>query len=334
MEYRTLGGTGLKVSVFGVGAWQLSGPLTLDGQPDGFPDLGERHAIDLIHGAGELGINLIDTAEIYGAGEGERRVGKALRGQRDRWILSSKFGLRRSEDGRRVQDASPETIRSSLENSLRRLQTEYLDLYLYHTRPERRHIEEGKRVLDTLKQEGKLRFYGISTNSPTVLRRLMKHRAADVVMLSRSLITQPDDILALAERYGLGILARGALESGKLSGRYFHTAPQLDSQDFRQRFFQGLATRKYAVYEPLVPPGSTMTAFALRYLLDFDATHTIVLGGTSLEQYREALGALALPPLDPATHVALVDIRQRLVGKPPLKRRLLTPFRRLLNVLR
>src|ERR1700722_7813944 len=94
MKYRNLGKTGLAVSEIGVGAWQLGGPLLLDGKMDGHPDVGEDFAIDLIHRAqDELGINFIDTAEQYGAGESKRRVGKALRGRRDKWVVSTKFGM-------------------------------------------------------------------------------------------------------------------------------------------------------------------------------------------------------------------------------------------------
>ena len=96
MKYRILGRTGLEVSEIGIGMWQLSGPLTVDDKQDGFPDPGVKSVGDLIRACGDFGINLIDTAEIYGDGEGERRAGAAIKGQRDRWILSTKFGLRRS----------------------------------------------------------------------------------------------------------------------------------------------------------------------------------------------------------------------------------------------
>jgi aryl-alcohol dehydrogenase-like predicted oxidoreductase len=92
MRSRALSRTGIEVSEIGVGAWQLGGPLRLDGKVDGHPDLGREHVTRLVHRCGELGINFIDTAEQYGAGESERRVGEALLGQRDRWVIATKFG--------------------------------------------------------------------------------------------------------------------------------------------------------------------------------------------------------------------------------------------------
>ena len=88
--------------------------------------------MDIIRACGDLGINLIDVAEMYGDGEGERRVGQAIRGSRDRWIVCTKFGLRRGRQGERIIDAGPETIARSLEGSLRRLQTDYVDVYQFH----------------------------------------------------------------------------------------------------------------------------------------------------------------------------------------------------------
>ena len=94
MEFRILGTTGIKVSPITIGAWQLGGPLFFEGQPDGHPDPGRENVIRMIHELGDLGVNAIDTAEQYSAGESERRVGEALAGRRDQWVLSTKFGYR------------------------------------------------------------------------------------------------------------------------------------------------------------------------------------------------------------------------------------------------
>ena len=126
MRYRILGKTGIRVSEIGVGAWQLGGPLILDGKMDGHPDVGKQNATDLIRQcSSELGINFIDTAEQYGAGESERRVGEALAGQRDRWIISTKFGMQVGDvqiqpdgtpSGKRVNDVSASRVPLSLKH--------------------------------------------------------------------------------------------------------------------------------------------------------------------------------------------------------------------------
>lgn len=330
MEYRILGKTGLKVSSIGIGTWQLSGPLTIDGKADGFPDIGENRAIALIEACQDLGINFIDSAEIYGNGEGERRVGKSIKGKRDRWIVSTKFGLRRGSNGERVIDARPETIRPSLENSLTRLQTDYVDIYQYHSPPDSKSIAESREVLETLKQEGKIRFFGISTNNHQILKQLIEHDAVDVVLFSQSLITKPTEILNLIQKHNLGGMVRGAMESGKLSGKYFARQPNFSDLDIRNRTFQGIDTRKYSIYKKFLSDGVSMDIFALRYLLDFDTTHTIVLGGKSIEHYQKASQAIDLPPLEAKTHQELLSVRQKL-AKRSLSRKIISKVKNILQ---
>lgn len=307
MEYRTLGRTGLKVSVFGIGSWQLSGALAIDGLPDGFPDKGREEVISIIRGCGDLGINLIDTAEIYGDGEGECRIGLAINGQRDRWIISSKFGLKRGIRGERIINCHPDTIRSSLEGSLRRLNTDYIDIYFYHAFPRSEWMEAGRETLETLKQEGKIRFYGISTDNVNELQSLIEHNSVDVVNCARSLVNYPRRILSLVKTNNLGMMNRGALLAGQLSGKYFQQPPQLSTDDFR--YGLKFDWSKYKCYESLIPEGASMVSFALRYLLDSSITQTILLGGKSLAHYREALTALNLDPLDKRIHYQIDFIR-------------------------
>lgn len=322
MEYRTLGQTGLRVSVLGIGTWQLSGPLTLNGKADGFPDPGREKVIKLIQACFDLGINVVDSAEMYGDGEGEHRVGEAVRGRRGQWILVTKFGMRRGAGGERVVDPRPGTICRSLEQSLKRLQTDYVDVYLFHAPPDPESILDSKETLERLRREGKIRFYGISTNDGRVLSQLLDHDAADVVMLSQSLLTHPERLLRLARKHELGVMVRGALEGGRLSGKYFHHNPEFSDQDIRRQAFQSVDFQKYAVYERFLPEGISMDAFALRYLMDFETTHTISLGGRSIDDYRNALPALDLPPLDRKTHEAITKVREKLAGQP-LARRIL-----------
>ncbi|HEY9617180.1 MAG TPA: aldo/keto reductase [Microcoleaceae cyanobacterium] len=330
MEYRTLGRTGLKVSAIGVGTWQLSGPLSLDGQADGFADVGREQAIQLIHACEELGINYIDSAELYGAGEGERRTGEALQGRRDRWVISTKFGYRQGSQGERITDCRPNTIRTSLEGSLKRLQTDYIDVYLYHTPPEPAWINEGKAVLAALKQEGKIRAYGISTDRPADLMHLVQQDAAEVVMFARSLLLEPVSMLKYVNAHNLGSIVRGAFANGLLTGKYFRQRPQLSEQDIRSHWLNTVKTERYQVYEQFVPAGFPMSAFALRYLLDFDTTHTIVLGSKTIAEYQDALKALELPPLDTNTHATLAKLREQFAN-PSFKQRVVNKLKTFLG---
>lgn len=311
MEYRTLGKTFLKVSAFGIGTYQLSGPLSLDGKADGFPDVGYDAVINLIHACEDMGINVIDSAEIYGAGEGERRVGKAIQGRRDRWLLSTKFGWRQGAAGNRITDSHSSTIRSSLEGSLRRLNTDYIDIYLYHTPPALDDIDQGINVLETLKKEGKIRHYGISTEDSSILSKLLKGQNLDVIQFEHSLIKKPQKILSLSEKYRLGRMVRGGLKSGMLSGKYFYHRPDLPDEDVRKDWFSSVDFKQFLIYESLVPEGFSMTNFALRYLLDLETTDVVILGGKSIFDYRESLKTLEMPQLNSAIRRDIARIRRK-----------------------
>lgn len=331
MEYRVLGRTGIRVSAFGIGTWQLSGPVQIDGVPDGYPDRGETHALELIRGCGDLGLNLIDTAEIYGDGEGERRVGKAVRGQRDRWIIATKFGLRRGAAGNRIEDPSPETITRSLEGSLRRLQSDYVDILLYHSPPRPEHLAAGKDVLERLKTDGKIRAYGVSSNEISVIKPLQERGGIDVVLFSQSLLRQPQQIRDLIKDQDLGGLVRGALEWGRLTGRFTAGPAGFAEGDIRSHLLRGEDFRRFSEFERFVPANGTLLTLALRYVLDFETSHAVVLGAGSLDGYRNALEALEMPRLEGELRERLEALGRKLAGP---RWSLTAIARRLLRILR
>jgi len=196
MRRRPLGKTGLLVSEIGVGAWQLGGPLMLDGKADGHPELGREFCIRLIREAGELGVNFIDTAEQYGNGESERRVGEALEGRREEWVISTKFGAQVGPNGERQNDVSPARVVRSLEDSLRRLRTDYIDVYLYHTAPRAEYAEDVAALLLKAKEAGKVRAVGISTIDLKQVEYLDSLGCLDVVQYARNMVDQRPEIAA------------------------------------------------------------------------------------------------------------------------------------------
>ena len=305
----------MKVSALAIGTWQLSGPLSLEGRPDGFTDPGEKHVINLISACRDLGINVIDTAEIYGDGEGEKRVGKAISGKRDKWIVSTKFGMRRGSKGERIRDVHSDSINKSLEKSLKRLKTDYVDLYFYHTRPGEREIDEGREVLERLKQNGKIRHYGISTNNFSAVKALRKFSFPEVAMFSQSLLTQPNKILGFMKKNHLGGLIRGAFAGGRLTGRYFRESPDFSKEDIRSKTMKEVDFTKFALFERFIPEGWSMIGLALRYLLDFDTTHTIVLGGRSVEAYRNAMSVFEMEPVGRDMQKELNKLGKKLEGR-------------------
>lgn len=305
------------VSEIGIGAWQLGGPLKLDGTVDGHPELGRDYCIDLIHACGDLGINFIDTAEQYGAGESERRVGAALKGRRDHWIVGTKFGYQVGPNGERVVDASPRRVPISLEASLRRLQTDYIDLYMYHAAPKAGEAEEVAAILDDAKRQGRVRAVGISTARAEDLPLLHSLGCLDVVQFPHSIMMPQPEIRALLEEYGAGGVVRGAFAGGRLSGRYFHSGPRFSTDDIRSKWAgnpekAAAEFTRFAVFEELLTPERGMVHLALRYLLDEPTTNTIIPGGKSVEDYCRAIQATTLPRLSAEERARIEQLRDTL----------------------
>jgi aryl-alcohol dehydrogenase-like predicted oxidoreductase len=315
MEKRELGHTGLMVSPICIGAWQLAGPLTLNGQPDGHPDPGREHVVRLVRQLGDEGINCIDTAEQYGDGESERRVGEAVAGCRDAWVISTKFGYRVGPGGTRADDAGAHTIMSSLEGSLGRLATDHIDIYLYHCAPALDDLEAGREVLETARDQGKIRCYGISTNDVAMVQAMLDLDMLDVLQCRISLLQQEPAIRNLLCTHRIGSQVRGVMEQGRLSGKYFRGQPVWPADDNRSRNGGGEDYTRYAVLGELVPEGYTMAQVAIRWVLDWPCTHTVCLGAKTLEDYRVALQAAHMAPLDDEVRHKLHQCAVQLGGR-------------------
>ncbi len=307
------------VTEIGVGAWQLGGPLVLDGVVDGHPDLGHDYCVRLIREAGDLGINFIDTAEQYGNGESERRVGEALAGQRDKWILGTKFGAQVGPNGERMNDQSPERVPLSLENSLRRLRTDHIDVYVYHTGPKPGLAEKVAAFLLKAKAEGKVRAAGISTNDLGQVEYLHSLGILDVVQYAKNMMDPHPDLSNWVARHDAGGVVRGAFAGGRLSGKYFRQAPKFPADDVRNRWLKPDAAEefaRYAAFEELLTPERGMIQLALRFLLDEPGTSTIIPGGKSIHDYREAIRATNLPPLTDAERTRIAQLREAIRSQP------------------
>ena len=301
MKYVTLGKTGIEVSPITIGAWQLGGPLTFDGQPDGHPDPGKANVITMIRELGDLGVNAIDTAEQYSAGESERRVGEALKGQRDKWVISTKFGYRVGLNNTRIDDSTPPTILPSLEGSLKRLDTDCIDILLYHCEPNRADLETSREILETAKAQGKIRAYGISTNNLEIIKPMIELDMLDVLQFHTNLIEDMPEIRELVTANHIGTQLRGVMAQGRLSGKYFHRKPTFRADDNRTKWMTDHDYARYAVFEKAIPEGYTMAQMVIRCALAQPNYDTICLGAKNIEDYRTALAALELPPLSDET---------------------------------
>jgi aryl-alcohol dehydrogenase-like predicted oxidoreductase len=231
MKSRQLGSAGPEVSAIGLGCMGMSAYY---GTTD------EEEAVATIHRALELGVNFLDTAEMYGPYENEELVGRAVAGNRDEYVTATKFGVRLepSEDGRltRVRDGSPENVRRSAEASLRRLGTDRIDLYFQHRIDPETPIQETVGALAELVAEGKVLHIGLSEASPETIRRAHEVHPVAAVQTEYSLWTRDleAEILPTLRELGLGLVAYAPLGRGFLARR-FQSADELAPGDFRRR---------------------------------------------------------------------------------------------------
>ena len=229
MFRRRLGRSNLEVSAMGLGCWAIGGPwdwLEADGSkgPVGWGQVDDAESVRAIHYALDAGINFFDTAANYGCGHSERVLGQAVAGRRDKVILATKFGYVVDEEKRTVTEAEDvvSSIRQECEASLRRLQTDYIDLYQFHWGeypPER--AEEVRDVLETLVEEGKIRWYGWSTDNPEGARVFAQGQHCTAIQHWMNMIgdTAPQ-ILAVCEEYDQANIIRTPLAMGMLTGKF------------------------------------------------------------------------------------------------------------------
>ncbi len=213
MEYRRLGKSELSVSVIGLGTWPLG--------EKGWGPIDETKAIAVIHKAIDCGINLIDTAPVYGNGRSEEIVGKAIKACRQRVIIATKCGIHLRGDGF-VNDLKPKSIRRELESSLKRMGIEVIDLYQCHWPDPNTPIEDTMGEMLKMKSEGKIRYIGVSNFDTSLLQRAQKAVPVVSNQVQYSLVNREIErrLLPFCKKQGVGILAYGPLGGGILSGKY------------------------------------------------------------------------------------------------------------------
>ena len=214
MKYRELGNSGIKVSVVGQGTWALGG--------DFFGDVDLENGIRAIHRSLDLGVNLVDTAPAYGQHfEAELAVGRALKGRRDKVVIATKCGVHRIM-GEYVRCLSPMVVRQELENSLRRLQTDYIDIYLIHWPDLNFGIDDALDLLAEFKKEGKIRTGGVSNFNVEQIKLAQQKADISCVQPPCNLFNQSsidNGIMPYCAEHGIGIMTYGSLGGGILTGK-------------------------------------------------------------------------------------------------------------------
>ena len=286
MEYRRLGGSGLKVSAIGLGAVTFGRNVDAGG------------AAAIVHGALDAGINIIDTANIYSAGKSEEYIGRALRGRRHEAVIATKVSGKMGE-GPNDSGSSRLHIMREAENSLRRLSTDYIDLYQLHFTDQVTPIEESLRALDDLVHQGKVRYIGCSNFMAwQVCEAVWASKAARLTsfvsvqpqygMLSRRVEAE---LVPFCLEYGVGVLPYNPLSKGFLTGRY-RRGQQPPSGTQLARDDRGLLTdANFDVVEGLErfaqERGHTVLELAFAWLLSNPAVNSVIAGVSSTEQVLE-----------------------------------------------
>ena len=300
MQYKTLGRTGLRVSVIGLGTMVHAGH---------FGPMKDEESLAAIDTALELGVNFIDTSDAYGAGYSETLLGNALKGRRDKVILATKGGnvMVGPNKGKRI--FAPEYIDDVLHGSLKRLQTDWIDLYQLHN-PDVEVIERGEvwEVLERRKKEGKIRHYGVSINTMAEGIAAAKGGRAETIQVEYSLLQQEprEEIFPPAQAANVGIIARLPLKRGILTGKLTQADEQrFQGEDVRARSFKGEAFAKelakaeklrFLVHGPVKTLGQAALAFCVAH----PAVTIAIPGARNAQQMREnaAAGDVTLPPED------------------------------------
>ena len=304
MEYRDLGQTGMRVSEISLGTWAFG---------DGWGTVGKDDALGALNRAVDLGVNFLDTADVYGDGRSERLIGRLLKDRPDDEILVA------TKAGRRLDPHAPEgydydNLSDFAERSLKNLGVEALDLLQLHCPPTEVYRQDSTfEALDRLQEAGKVRNYGVSVEQVEEARMALDYPGLATVQIIFNVFRQKpaEEFFPLAEERNVGILARVPLASGLLSGKM--RADRVFSEDDHRNFnregqafdrgetFSGVdfetGLRAAEELKDLVPEGNTLAQFALRWILMHPAVSCAIPGGKNPSQVEDNVAAVEMPPL-------------------------------------
>lgn len=315
MRYKTFGKTGLKVSELALGTWGIGGA--------GWDDNSDDTRLDAIRAAVESGINFIDTAPAYNAGEAERYIGKALKemGVRKDVVIATKCG-NEFINGAYVRDGSPDKILRECEESLRNLQTDYIDVYLVHWPDPKVPFAETMGALNQLKKEGKILHVGVSNFTQEQMEEAGQYCEIEAYQPQYSMVYRSnEELMKWAAQQGMGIMSYGSLGGGILTGAY-RQVQSFATMDNRNRFYKHFQEPMFSKIMKLLAVMDEMSAqrnvplaqIALNWAAQKDFVSSCIVGAQSRKKVEQNCAAFSwdltaeeMATLDKAIHEYLDD---------------------------
>lgn len=282
MKKRQLGNSDLYVSELGLGCMSLG--------------TDKKKAQEIIAAALDTGINYFDTADLYDFGENERLVGQALKNVRENVIIATKAGNRWNDTKDSWSwDPSKQYIKDAVKSSLQRLQTDYIDLYQLHGGTINDPIEETIEAFEELKKEGLIRYYGISSIRPNVIREYIKKSSIASVMMQYSILDRrpEEEALPALHQNEISVVSRGSVAKGLISDRFSEKLSEKGFLDYNQEELKELLP----LLKDQLASSRSLEEVGLQYNLANPAVASVVTGASSVEQVRANVQAVLSPPL-------------------------------------
>jgi aryl-alcohol dehydrogenase-like predicted oxidoreductase len=309
LEKRTLGKSGIEVTKLGIGLWAVGGDVW--GPTD------DDESLSAIDAALDAGITFFDTADVYGGGHSEKLLGQAMKGRRDRFIVATKIGWTGfdGERGRSAYDTVDKLV-AGVHSNLARLQTDYVDIIQSHISFRDPTMEVFLEGFQKLQREGRVRAYGVSTSDFEYLNAFNADGGCATLQIDYSILnrTPEAEILPYCQQHNIGVIVRGPLAMGILTGK-FAPDTQFRQDDWRRRWQENPEEREIymqdlAKVERLRPlaQGRTLAQLALQFVLAHPAVTVAIPGAKTARQLTDNVKAALLPPLSDDKLAQIADI--------------------------
>lgn len=302
LKKRVLGKSGIEVTEIGLGLWAAGGGEW--GAPDPEAD---SAALTAIETALDAGVNFFDTADVYGPWHSEKLLGEAMRGRRDKFVVATKIGWQGFDEQNRCSAyKTVDKVIAGVETNLKRLQTDYVDVIQFHIGFRDPTMEIFLQGFEKLQDAGKVRAFGVSTSDFEYLKAFSQNGKCATLQIDYSMLnrTPEAEILDFCKDQGIGVIVRGALAMGLLTGKFSETTTFPDD-DFRQQWLtdpeQNAVFRedleKVQALKSLVRPQRKLPQAALQFVLQHEAVTTVIPGARNTEQVMANLSAAESPAL-------------------------------------